>query len=162
MKNSALIILVSCVLLGSCMKPSTNSNKKLDQISLITISRTPCFGTCPIYTLQIDKHCVATLEAVDHLPNGLKGRYETNLPEKEWMKLIKKLEQMNYSSLEDTYGNRQISDLPSVISSISYEDGDMKKIDDYGARGNQELSELYAYIDALIGTLDWESTDGNQ
>ena len=162
MKNSVLIILISSLLFGSCMTQRPGRLKNEDQISLITISRTPCFGTCPTYTLQIDKNCVATLDAVDHLSNGLKGWYKTNLPEKEWIKLVKKLEHMNYNDMQDSYGNRNISDLPYVNTSITFADGNLKKVNDYGARGTEELSELYAYIDVLIGKLDWEPTDANQ
>lgn len=159
MKNSILLILISSLLFGSCVMQRTGRLKNEDQISMFTISRTPCFGSCPIYTLRIDKNCVATLDAIDHLSNGLKGWHKTNLPEKEWMKLVSKLNEINYNGLQDSYGNRNITDLPSVNTSITFADGNMKKINDYGARGTDELTDLYAYVDALIGKLDWQPTD---
>ncbi len=159
MRYSVYLFFVAALLFSACSSQRAGRIENANQISMITISRTPCFGTCPVYTMQIDKNCVVTLDAVDHLPNKMKGWYKANLPEKEWMVLVNKLEKMNFKDMQDDYGNRQITDLPSVNTAITFADGNAKKINDYGARGTQELSELYTYVDALIGLLDWESTD---
>ncbi len=161
MKQFGYYCLILALTMTSCSSQQGARKKNTEQISMISLSKTPCFGTCPAYTIEIDKNCIVKLDAVAHVPNDMKGKYKTNLPEKEWMLIVDKLESMQFKDLQDQYGNRQITDLPSVNTMITFAGGETKKINDYGARGTEELSVLYTYADSLVRALDWEPVSSN-
>ncbi len=157
MKNFLLRLLLIGLLFTSCGTTQKLSDRK-SNITSISFERMPCFGTCPVYTIQIDKNCEATLQVESHVTNKNAGRYHTNLPEKEWLKLSSKLEKMNLEELDSNYGNHQISDLPTANTAIAYKNGGTKEVKDYGARGTEALSAFYLHMDSLVNHLDWELT----
>ncbi|WP_270087344.1 DUF6438 domain-containing protein [Sphingobacterium sp. SYP-B4668] len=149
-------LVIACFLLFSCKNYKNVKGDSVHEISAVTMSRTPCFGFCPIYTLSIEKDGKATLDAKNHLKNKLQGKYIASVSPKELHTVFKMLQDMKFSSLEDSYGSRNVTDLPSVNTAVVYEGGASKKINDYGNRGTPELSTFYAHMDELLYRLKWE------
>jgi hypothetical protein len=117
---------------------------------LISMMRTACYGTCPIYNVQIYTSGKVQYEGKNFVDRI--GRYHTTFDTASLQKLQDKIRSINYFSFQDKYDS-PITDLPSVITEVHL-DGQVKKIEDRH-KGPKELDELYAEIDALLAEAKW-------
>ena len=153
MKYLFSLILFFAVL--SCTSQKSNITSNTDNMDKISISKNPCFGFCPTYTIDILKNGKIYLNAKDHVKNNLKGNYTSELTAEG----KKKLAAINLKGLKEKYGERNISDLPSTDVEISFTGGAVQKTNDYGNHGTKELEKLYAFIDSLIENQKWEKVN---
>ncbi|ACU07197.1 hypothetical protein FIC_00742 [Flavobacteriaceae bacterium 3519-10] len=65
------------------------------------------------------------------------------------------LDSLNPKALNNYYGNKNVTDLPTSNLRITFADGTQKNIEDYGKRGTQKLDELYDFIEGLRKTQTW-------
>ena len=138
--NAILMILIS-FLIYSCSVPKTITEEDL----LIEMKRTPCYGSCPVYTLKIDKKGKGLFEGVKNVEKI--GRFSFSLSQDELMELENAFQQVDFYKLKDIY-DAQVSDLPTTY--ISYnKDGHRKKIMDYYGAPEQ-LRGLENSIEALV------------
>lgn len=121
----------------------------------LSISKNPCFGSCPVYIIDILKNGKIYLNAKDHVKNDLKGNYVAKLTAED----KKILSALDLKGLKDKYGERNVSDLPSTDIEISFTGGSIQKTNDYGNHGTPELEKLYALIDSFIANKKWEKAD---
>jgi len=149
-------LLISCLLLLSCKSLQNTTIVNTYEISDLTVSRTPCFGVCPTYTLRVNKDGEATLDAQKYLKNNLEGKYIAQISPEQLNGIYRMLQEMNFTALEDRYGSRNITDLPSVNTVITYKGGLVKKINDYGNKGTPDLVKFYTYMDELLYGLNWK------
>ncbi len=117
---------------------------------LISMMRTACYGTCPIYNVQIYNSGRVQYEGKNFVDRI--GSYHTTFDIASLQKLQDKIRSINYFSFQDKYDS-PITDLPSVITEVHL-DGQVKKIEDRH-KGPKELDELYAEIDALLAEAKW-------
>ena len=137
MKN---IILLLCMLV--CAAVSSSAQQK--HISAISMSRTPCFGKCKVYTVTIDENGSV-------LYNGkifvkYKGLYQKQLGKKRVAGFFKSVEQYQI----DTCQSRYVSDLmdgPELNYVITYMYG-QKEIAN-AQIGPEFLSKISEKIDGL-------------
>jgi len=148
-------IAIATMLMLSCKSTKQPNGDNKDNITSISLQRTPCFGFCPIYEVQLHADGTACLDAQDHLLNNLKGQFKGNVAAGEWQKLTAMLQAMKFRELNEEYGSRNVSDLPSVNTSIRYGKDQEKKINDYGGRGTAELSKFYEEVDRLLYSMEW-------
>ncbi len=138
--NGILMIFVP-FLIYSCSGPKTISSEDV----LIELKRTPCYGSCPVYTLKIDKNGKGLFEGVENVDKI--GRFNFSLSQDELTELANAFQQVNFYQLEKIYDG-QVSDLPTTY--ITYnKDGNRKKIMDYyGAP--EKLRNLENSIETLV------------
>ncbi|MEL7679075.1 DUF6438 domain-containing protein [Elizabethkingia meningoseptica] len=153
MKYLLSLVLFFAVL--SCTSQKSNITSNTDNMDKISISKNPCFGFCPTYTIDILKNGKIYLNAKDHVKNNLKGNYTSELTAEG----KKTLASLNLTGLKEKYGERNISDLPSTDVEISFTGGTVQKTNDYGNHGTKELEKLYAFIDSLIENQKWEKVN---
>jgi len=138
--NAILMILV-CFHFLSCSGPRTI----IDEDLLIELKRTPCYGTCPVYTVKIDKNGKGLFEGVENVDQI--GRFSFSLSQDELIELENAFLQVDFYQLNNIY-YAQVSDLPTTY--ITYnKDGNRKKIMDYyGAP--EKLRTLENSIESLV------------
>jgi len=138
--NAFLWVLVCC-LFYSCSGPRTITDEDL----LIELKRTPCYGSCPVYTIKIDKNGKGLFEGVENVEKI--GRFSFSISKKELKEFENYFQQVDFFQLEKIY-DAQVSDLPTTY--ITYnKDGKRKKIMDYyGAP--EELRSLENSIETLV------------
>lgn len=146
-------LFLTLVLMSSCQSKKDATSDAI--FSSVTLARTPCFGTCPIYEITFNATGKASLNAEAHLKNNLTGKFEGQLSKDNLSKISDELNKINITSLEDKYGSRQVTDLPSVNTTVVLSDGTEKKIDDYGGNA-APLKEFYLMVDALVYETKWE------
>jgi hypothetical protein len=155
-----LLSLFAFVFLFSCT--SQNVTSKYSQIEY---EATPCFGFCPVFKITINADRTAVLEA-EHFnftknpskgefSNPREGTFKTTIKEADYNKLVALLDGLNVKSLNDKYGTRNISDLPTSYLRVKLADGTSKNVEDYGKHGTEKLAEVYNFFEELKHNQQW-------
>ena len=157
----ALLILVSLILLivpitaTGCTgnQTATPASSDLEDV-VITLERTACKGTCPVYKLTIYGSGTVIYEGKDYVTT--KGKVESTINEGKIAQLVAEFEKIDYFSLNDSYVERVITDAPSAITSITL-GGETKSITHYHGDLNapEELEELEDKIDEIVNSEQW-------
>ena len=156
MKRRAIALLLTL----ACSPKPEPSASAAPESPAVTLERTPCFGTCPVYVVAIypsgavrfsGKHHVAQMgEAMDTIPVA---RVDS---------LIERLEAGGYFGFADAYlmdepaCGRYATDSPTLITSVNA-GGKSKTIrHDYGCEAAPaELRGLEQLIDSVAGSGRW-------
>jgi hypothetical protein len=127
---------------------------------VITLERTPCFGTCPVYQVAISRSGAVRYVGKHHVTQ--QGEATAEIPAARVDSLLRELEAGGYFGFADTYVmdapacGRYATDSPTVITSASAA-GRTKTIrHDYGCdAAPPELGRLERRIDEVAGTARW-------
>ncbi|MFC2069256.1 DUF6438 domain-containing protein [Chloroflexota bacterium] len=138
---------------ASCAGNQTPASNELDEVK-ITLERTACFGTCPVYMLTINGDGMIIYEGKDFVKT--KGSAKSNISQEKVEQLISEFEEVDYFSLNDKYTERTITDAPSVITSITT-NGKTKAIEHYHGdfSAPEKLNELEDRIDEIVNSEQW-------
>jgi hypothetical protein len=103
----------------------------------ITMSRGQCFGTCPVYYLEIDGNGKITYKGFFYV--NVTGERTTQISPQKVKELITAFDNADYFNLRDKYDEIRFTDLSTVETSISI-NGIYKSVYDY--YGTVEVPEL--------------------
>lgn len=129
MKVLNKIIVLSVLAAFTACKSTSNTTARVLKGSkpfVISLERTPCFGTCPVYKVSIHSDGKIQYSGKDF--SNPKGEYETYIPLTEVEVLRKAIIEANFVHLADVYDNIYISDLPSVITTLTVDGKQVKSI----------------------------------
>ena len=152
--------LLAFVLFTSC-----STSKIPVKYSQIEYSAGACFGFCPIFKMTIDSDRTAIFEAErfnfsqDTSSEKKEGTFKGKINETEYHQLIRMLDSLQPKNLKDYYGNKNISDLPTSYLTVTYQDGSVKTIQDYGKHGTEELEKLYQLFEDLKTNQTWTKNE---
>ncbi len=96
-----------------------NTEEKLTNIiseeknNLLRITKTQCFGDCPIYTIYIDKEGNVVYKGIDYVLE--KGTKMFTLTNNQLQELTNKLNKANFTSFKTAYDNPNVLDLGSTF-----------------------------------------------
>ena len=121
-----------------------------EQITEVTLERTACFGTCPIYTITLRRDGTATYVGRNFVER--KGTYTAKVY--GFDRLAELIESRGYFNLKDSYTVR-VTDLPSTVTSV-VRAGRRKTIRNYGNSGPVELWGIEKAIDGMVANTKWE------
>ena len=142
-----VILLFTILFIVSCAGPKIGN----EEDKVITMEKTECFGTCPVYLIELYANRTVVLDARKFM--DLEGKYFTKLNKDDFTSLIEKFSSSGFQKFDNSYESH-VSDLPTTF--ISFREGnEVKKIKDY-VGAPQELKELENKVAALIETLDWK------
>lgn len=118
--------------------------------AVITLQRTACFGTCPIYKLTVYGTGEVQYEGEDYVK--VKGKQSASISAEKVKELVNEFYKINYFSLKDKYeGN--ITDLPTTFTSITI-DGKSKQVENYYGAPDS-LNKLEDLIDEITNSAQW-------
>ena len=128
--------------------------------AVVTLERTPCFGTCPVYTVSISRSGMVRFTGRHHTAQT--GQATATIPAARVDSLIAELDRAGYFELADAYVmdspacGLYATDSPTVITSVTH-GGTTKTIrHDRGCSGAPpELSRLEQRIDEVAETEKW-------
>ncbi len=109
------------------------------------MKKTPCYGYCPVYTIQIDSNGNGRFQGVEN--TELIGLYAFRITTKEIKQLKSLFEQAGFFSLKNRY-HEYVTDLPTVYLTYRREGMEKKIMDYYGAP--QELKDLEKQVESLV------------
>jgi hypothetical protein len=128
--------------------------------SAVSLERTPCFGSCPVYRIAVSPAGVLTYEGKANV--RLIGTASGQIPAKRVEALLVELERAGYFTFASRYALseptcvRYATDSPTTISSATFR-GRTKRIEhDYGCGGVPgALTLLEKRIDEVLGSDRW-------
>ncbi|MCY0969928.1 DUF6438 domain-containing protein [Chryseobacterium wangxinyae] len=155
-----LLSLFAAVLLISC-----STQKSQSKYSTIEYEAGACFGFCPIYKMTIQADRTTVLEAEhfnfskgtskDEFSKPREGTFTTTIKEADYNKLVALLDGLDVKNLQDKYGSRNVTDLPTSFLRIKFADGTSKNTEDYGKRGSEKLIKVYQFFEDLKTNQQW-------
>lgn len=141
--------LITLMILFSCKSTKEVGDLKENEV-LISMSKGACFGTCPVYSLEVYKGGYAIFYGKRN--TAKKGKHSKKINEDQYKALIQAFKDSNFEAFENHYESN-IPDLPSV--SISYKvDGAMKEV-----TGKRERPEVLHKLQFRLEEIA-ESKDG--
>ncbi len=151
MKKLWLVLLALWLLATAC---HTKESALLDENTAISMQKTECHGTCPVYTIHVNGTGLATLEGKQHL-NKI-GVYQMQLSPEETEALFAPFIKANLWSFENEY-TEEVTDLPTTYLTFTHK-GKVKKIKDYSG-APQKLIDLENHLAGLISANAWSKAD---
>jgi len=128
----------------------------------ITLERTACFGTCPMYKVTVTSDGTVTFNGQRFTKTT--GVAKGKISREEFRQLVAEFEKIKYFSLPDSYTPgtpvcpQRITDMPSANTSISLK-GKAKGVMHYYGCGDKgalaQLTALETKIDEVLGTQKW-------
>lgn len=147
------------LLLSSCTSVSKQDFSK------IIYRAGPCFGTCPMFTMTINKDQSAVIDAEhftftkgggkDDFSKEKEGKYTARITDSDYRTLVSMLNALNVNTLNEKYGSRNVTDLSTAYLTVHQTDGSVKKVEDYGKSGTPLLKQLYNFLEDLRFTQKW-------
>lgn len=121
-----------------------------DQTPLITMEKTVCFGTCPVYQIRIYNNGLAEYSGEMHVRKI--GQYRRQLPSETISELIRSFERADFYALKDEYV-ADVTDLPTTYLTFQH-NGKFKKVKDL-IDAPQQLIDLENQVAAIAESPDW-------
>jgi hypothetical protein len=115
----------------------------------ITFERTPCFGTCPSFTMQVYADGRVAYEGRRFV--AAEGKKDFKLPAATVADLLRQAKESHFEKFEGRYSSG-VTDLPSTIIGVQQPDGKLKTVVvEDGAPEN--VRELFTYFGTQLDTL---------
>ncbi|GAC1373794.1 MAG: hypothetical protein NVSMB30_16070 [Hymenobacter sp.] len=109
---------------------------------VLTFERTPCYGPCPGYTMQIFANGRVAYEGRRAVP--LMGKKELRLPPAVVAEMLRTAREAHFDQFQDRYA-RGATDLPSTIVAVRQPTGQLKTVAvEDGAPEN--VQNLFTYL----------------
>lgn len=144
------------------------SHHSIQKIELITDM---CYGTCPVFTLKLNKSGSSEFMAENYNffrhgdPHFKKkshkafkkgeGTFKTEINKADFQNLENLLNYLNFTELKEHYAVNW-TDMQTANLIITYDDGKIKKVEDYGLSGTYGLKRLYALLFDIRFNQDWK------
>jgi hypothetical protein len=122
-------------------------------IENIEFSTDHCFGVCPVFSLTIDGKGIASYEAIEY--NNQQGKFKATLNSATKDSLFGMLNDIDFPNLKNNY-KVSWSDQQTAILKITYNNGEIKTITDYGMKESFSLAGLYTMLLNLRDTQQWK------
>ena len=122
--------------------------------SIITLQRTACFGTCPIYTITIYGDGRIIYNGDDFVEAT--GEQTAQISPEQVQELVEFMTNGGYQTLQDEYTNFNVTDMPSAITSLTM-NGETKRIEHYFGDESAPLilHQIENRIDLLANSSQW-------
>ena len=145
MKQILLLFLLFTFACSSSKNISEKKEKQVKKELIISLERTPCYGTCPIYKMEVFSDGSAFFHGerfVDKI-----GDFQFTVSKKTIDYILKQAEEIDFFEMKDKYtGN--ITDLPKTITFIKSEKGEKKIVNYYNSP--KILKEFESLVDSCI------------
>jgi hypothetical protein len=129
------------------------------KITKITLERTPCYGSCPVYKVTVSAAGVVEYFGEAHVHKA--GTHRWRISRRRLQRLAEALERANYLHLEGDYTRGGKGDAPGCSISVEYDDGSSKSIAHlHGCPAAPDaLTELEDEIDRITGVESYTEPD---
>ena len=120
----------------------------------ITLERTACFGTCPIYTISILENGDVIYKGQDFVE--VKGQQTSQIDPKTVEAMVAAFEKAGYFDWHEAYDAQTVTDLPTIITSVT-RNGETHRITRYVGDRSAPLALpfLEQWIDAMTNSQLW-------
>jgi hypothetical protein len=144
------------LLLASTLSFSSLQGQTSTASPVVTLKRTHCFGTCPIYELSVFADGTVQWSGEQYV--GTVGKASATLSKQQVDDLIQTLAASRFSTFQNSYKS-QVTDLPTTFLTFTY-DGVTKTVEDY-AFGPDELHHLELLVEQIGNSHRWLHDEDN-
>ena len=123
-------------------------------IEKISFSTSGCYGTCPVFELSVNIDGTATFDAEEF--NDLKGNFTGSIEKQVLDALFNLVNYIGVGHLKDRYKVNWTDDQTADLT-ITYKNGTVKHISDYGLIGTFGLQRLYELMFAFRLSQKWKA-----
>ena len=147
------LIVLSIFLFSSCKssKDATKAGSSQERVLLISMKKTACYGTCPVYELQIYSDLAVNLKGEMHLDKI--GIFEAKISRGRLEQIQTMFREADFFSFQDKYSEK-ITDLPTTYVYFNDSGQEKKVMDYYGAP--EALKNLEKELSSFLEELDWK------
>ncbi len=128
------------------------ARQTVHNIERIEYKTSGCYGTCPIFSLNIFKDRYAKYYAERF--NKTEGIFTAKIDTASFNTLIVTLNYTDFPALENSYAVGWTDDQTATLT-ITYDHGKIKKISDYGLQGSYGLQAVYQMLFNLRNNQNW-------
>jgi hypothetical protein len=158
---AAVLLLAACARREVVPPPAeTPSQTVTGSGPAITLERTACFGSCPVYTISVTSSGDVKYEGKAHVHQM--GPASGRIPKDQVAALLSEIEQAGYFTYDERYQSsepgcgRYATDSPTVITSVTMAGRTKRITHDYGCSGAPgALTILERKIDDALGSGRW-------
>ena len=154
-----LLVAPACVR-REAVPPPTEAGQSVGAHSAITLERTSCFGSCPVYRIAVTPSGEVTYEGKAHVRRV--GSDTARISQQLVDSLLSEIEQAGYFTFDERYVasepacGRYATDAPSVITSVTLRGRTKTITHDYGCTGVPgALTIVERRIDETLGSSRW-------
>ena len=122
-------------------------------IEKIEYSTTGCYGSCPIFSLDINSDRTAKFNATRY--NEPDGKFGGIINDVDYSTLIALLNYIDFPNLKNNYSVNWTDDQGCTLT-ITYDNGKTKTINDYGLIGTYGLDRTYDFLFNLRKNQNWK------
>jgi hypothetical protein len=152
---TATLALTICVSVAATAMQTAPS----DGDTMVTLERTACLGTCPVYTVSIDALGNVVYEGKRHV--RVTGKQTARISPARIAEILERAERLRFFDLENQYleaeypdgSERTVTDLPTTIVTITHAGRSKRIVDYYGAPAG--LTDLERLVDEVAQTRQW-------
>jgi hypothetical protein len=152
MKNKMILTLLFAAFFISCHS-GRNISKNILSEAFISIEKTPCYGTCPVYSMSIDGDGVALLTAGAFMDEV--GFFYSMVQADSVSSLFRHAKVCDWDSYDSTYMNQYL-DLPSTIIRFSMNAKDTITVQYNTVSTPEQLKLLGTKLAFLQEKMDWK------
>lgn len=165
MRISVAILVLACSLaLTGCadkrktvVSDQSSESTTIAPFEVIRYEKTPCFGTCPQFTMTVRSDGFAFYQGKRFVE--MEGSWRSEWSQKQIEEVLLKAQEIGFSGMEASYDNRFVTDLPSTTTVLTL-DGEPKSVlNRYD--GPKELAQLYIVLDGIIEDVKWTQDTDN-
>lgn len=148
-----VVLAALLITIVGCNPNQGQASETPEDQALITMEKRECFGTCPVYTIQIFADGRAEYKGEKHVKNI--GLYQRQIPADTIASLIRAFQEADFFSLKDEYV-AEVTDLPVTYLSFRYQ-GKYKKIKDL-INAPESLDMLEQKVADIADADGWQMT----
>jgi len=137
-------------------KAPAPSEDQIERTLFASIERTPCFGRCPTYKMEIYSDGFVTLNGIRNV--DMVGTYTTSITQAQMDTILQQAREIGFFTFEDKYDDGMISDLPSTTTTVV--DGEQTKTVMRRHGYPKRIVSLEKHFDALMTSQRWTSENG--
>ncbi len=128
-----------------------------DDSLFASITRTPCFGRCPVYKISIFSKGEVVYHVKDFVEGMTPGYYRTLITKEQMSLIIAIAEDEAYFELKDKYpeGNIMVADLPTTITFLRI-GNKRKQVINGNFHHPYALIRFEEFIDSTFAQSTWE------
>jgi hypothetical protein len=157
---AGLLYLASCARNQAASPPADRSSESAATAPAITLERTACFGSCPVYTISVSSSGEVQYEGRAHVRKV--GPATAKIPAVRVDALLSELDRGGYFTFADRYTSpelacgRYATDSPTAITSVTLAGRTKRITHDYGCGGAPgALVVLERRIDEVLNSGQW-------
>jgi hypothetical protein len=136
------------------------------QIDSITLERTSCYGTCPVYKLTVRRDGTVTYDGKEFVK--VTGHRSHRIPAEQFQELVREIQRIGFFSFQNEYLSKRnpdgsmeiITDQSTRITTVRA--GNLRKRVKNYYGGPESLARFEKLIDNVAGSSAWIGRDPNE